>query len=163
MTIFHFFLIWLTWRFTHLLVIKSLLHPITTHDSLYTIMHIYIILWQLQFYDPMIYYIIYHDILWQFLPHFYPCLSQHSPAHQARFLGLPTVVYAASCETESELSVAQRGGWATRPGFLCRRSSCFGFFPHEICTLWWTNIAMENGYRNSGFSQLLNGDFPLLC
>lgn len=34
-------------------------------------------------------------------------------AHQARFLGLPTAVYAAGSESETEeteLSVAQRGG-----------------------------------------------------
>ena len=144
--LFHFFLIWLTWRFTHLLVIKSLLHPITTHYSLYTIMQ-YIYIYYIYYtmiitiltpcYDPMIYYIIYHDILlWQFLPHLYPCLSQHSPAHQARFLGLPTVVYAASCESETELSVAQRGGWATRPVSCVEEVRFLGVFSHEICTLW---------------------------
>ena len=26
-----------------------------------------------------------------------------------------------------------------------------------MSTLWWTNIAIENGHRNSGFSQLENG------
>ena len=31
---------------------------------------------------------------------------------------------------------------------------CFGvpFIESQVATLWWTNIAMENGYRNSGFS-----------
>ena len=31
------------------------------------------------------------------------------------------------------------------------------FFEIKYSTLWWTNIAIENGHRNSGFSQLENG------
>ena len=33
-------------------------------------------------------------------------------------------------------------------------------FPHPVYPLVMTNIAMENGHRNSGFTQLENGDFP---
>ena len=40
---------------------------------------------------------------------------------------------------------------------------CLDCNPIHIYTLWWTNIAIENGHRNSGFSHEKWWIFPLLC
>ena len=59
----------------------------------------------------------------------------------------------------------QRSSWPSRPVRPVRPP--FEWPSHGMLnegdTLWWTNIAIENGHRNSGFSQLENGDLPLLC
>ena len=142
--LFHFFLIWLTWRFTHLLVIKSLLHPITTHDSLYTIMqYIYIYILYYDNYNsyPMLWsHDLLHNISWYItmtIPT--PSLSMFIPTFSSSpgaFLG------SSNRGLRCELRVgdrAQRG--PTRrlshaAGFLCRSSSFFCVFSHETCTLW---------------------------